>query len=79
MGIPAEPSSAIFSVVLGAPERALAVSAQLRARGVLAKAIRPPTVPEGTSRLRIALSAGHTEADLRHALDVLGSSLEAGR
>jgi 8-amino-7-oxononanoate synthase len=73
LGHPARPSSAIFPVVLGAPERALAATAFLRERGILVKAIRPPTVPQGTSRLRFALSAAHTPAQLEEAL----SGLEA--
>lgn len=71
LGIPAEAKSAIFPVVLGAPERALEAAARLRARGVLAKAIRPPTVPEGTSRLRFAVSAAHSEEQLELALAAL--------
>ena len=58
LGIPAREDSAIFPVVLGAPERAVSVAARLRELGVLAKPIRPPTVPAGTSRIRFAVSAG---------------------
>src|SRR6266511_1969317 len=54
----------IFPVVLGTEERALAASRGLRARGYFVRAIRPPTVPRGTSRLRVALTAGHTEAQV---------------
>jgi len=68
------PVSAI-ELVLGTPERAVAVSASLRAQGVLAKPIRPPTVPHGTSRVRFALSAGHTEAQLAQALAALQKAL----
>lgn len=71
LGLPAQESSAIFPVVLGSPEAALEAAARLRAKGVLAKAIRPPTVAEGTSRLRFALSAAHTEAHIGHALAAL--------
>ncbi|MFZ5470899.1 MAG: 8-amino-7-oxononanoate synthase [Myxococcota bacterium] len=63
-GIGASPPSPIFSVVLGSPERALWASRTLRAQGLLAKPIRPPTVPEGTSRLRLAVSAAHSEEQL---------------
>jgi 8-amino-7-oxononanoate synthase len=51
---------------------------RLRDRGILAKAIRPPTVPEGTSRLRIALSAGHTEAQVDSLLEALAEELGPG-
>lgn len=54
----------IQPVVLGANAKALAASAALRAGGILVPAIRPPTVPEGTARLRISLSAAHSEQDV---------------
>jgi 8-amino-7-oxononanoate synthase len=50
----------IFPVVLGDEARALDASRRLRARGFFVRAIRPPTVPRGTSRLRVSLTAGHT-------------------
>ena len=50
----------IFPVVLGEEARALEASRRLRERGFHVKAIRPPTVPRGTSRLRVSLSASHT-------------------
>jgi 8-amino-7-oxononanoate synthase len=71
LGLAAEPRSAIVPVVLGTPERALRASAFLRERGLLVKPIRPPTVPAGTSRLRFALSAAHTEAHVDRALQAL--------
>jgi 8-amino-7-oxononanoate synthase len=74
----AEPRSAIVPLILGTPERALRASAFLRERGVLVKAIRPPTVAEGTSRLRFALSAGHTEAQIDHALQALEEARARG-
>jgi len=61
----------IFPVVLGTEERALAAARALRDRGFFVRAIRPPTVPRGTSRLRVALTAGHTEAQLDAFLDAL--------
>lgn len=71
LGYAATEASPIFPIVLGSPERAVSVAAGLRARGVLIKAIRPPTVPEGTSRLRVALSAAHTDAHVDEALSAL--------
>lgn len=71
LGLAAEARSAIIPVILGTPERALRASAFLRERGLLVKPIRPPTVPQGTSRLRFALSAAHTEAHVDRALQAL--------
>ena len=71
LGLPAEAATPIFPVVLGAPEAALSAAAQLRKRGLLVKAIRPPTVPAGSSRLRIVVTAAHTDAHLDHLLSAL--------
>ena len=73
---PGHPSP-IIPVVLGEEDRAVAASAALLARGLLVPAIRPPTVPPGSSRLRITLSAAHTDEDvdrLLAALDELDAS-----
>ncbi|MDE3203973.1 MAG: 8-amino-7-oxononanoate synthase [Acidobacteriota bacterium] len=67
--------SPIVPVVLGDEAAALAASARLRAHGFLVPAIRPPTVPVGSSRLRVSLSAVHDERDvaaLGQALAALG-------
>jgi 8-amino-7-oxononanoate synthase len=61
----------IFPVVLGDEARALAASRALRERGFYVRAIRPPTVPRGTSRLRVALTAAHTEAQVDAFLGAL--------
>jgi 8-amino-7-oxononanoate synthase len=60
---PGHPSP-IVPIVLGAEARAVAVSESLLARGLLVPAIRPPTVAPGSSRLRVALSALHSDAQL---------------
>jgi 8-amino-7-oxononanoate synthase len=57
-------STQIVPAVIGAEDAAMALSAKLAQAGFLASAIRPPTVPPGTSRLRIALRAGHGEEDI---------------
>lgn len=65
----------IFPVVLGTEERALAASRALRERGFFVRAIRPPTVPRGTSRLRVSLTAAHGEAQVDAFLGALGEAL----
>ena len=71
LGLPARVDSAIFPVLTGTPEGALTMAAHLRELGILAKPIRPPTVPQGTSRIRFALSAAHTDAHIEAALSAL--------
>jgi len=56
--------SPIVPVIIGSAEAALAASARLEAEGYLVVAIRPPTVPDGAARLRIAFSAAHSDADV---------------
>ncbi len=63
VGLPV-PVSPIVPVLLGSETRALDASARLQDQGFLVTAIRPPTVPRGTARLRITFSATHTEADI---------------
>ena len=63
--------SAVVPVVLGDAETALAASAELEAKGFLVAAIRPPTVPPGTGRLRVAFCAGHAD----EAADRLAESI----
>lgn len=62
-GLPA-PASAIVPVVLGSPDGALQASGLLQEFGYLVTAIRPPTVPEGTARLRFTFGAGHDPAEI---------------
>ena len=64
----------IQPVLIGDSARALRLSALLRERGILVGAIRPPTVPAGSARLRITLSAAHSEAQLERLLQVLAES-----
>jgi 8-amino-7-oxononanoate synthase len=63
----------IQPLITGTPERALAWSRHLEDAGILVSAIRPPTVPEGAARLRVTLSASHTEAEVDRLLDSLGA------
>jgi 8-amino-7-oxononanoate synthase len=61
----------IVPVIVGTPRAAVALSRCLEEQGLLVPAIRPPSVPEGTARLRISLSAGHTEEDVRQLVVAL--------
>lgn len=63
----------IIPVVLGSAEAALEASARLWEKGYFVPAIRPPTVPEGASRLRISVTAGHTRAHLDGLLEALAA------
>jgi 8-amino-7-oxononanoate synthase len=63
--------SQIVPIFLGNPDRALAAAAELRSRGYLVPAIRPPSVPEGQSLLRISLTASHTPEHIDGLIDAL--------
>ncbi|PEQ12729.1 8-amino-7-oxononanoate synthase [Novosphingobium sp. PC22D] len=76
LGVPSGASvSQIVPVIVGAESAAMRLSEALLADGMLASAIRPPTVAKNTSRLRIALKATHSAADVDRLLAVLGRAL----
>lgn len=77
MDMPA-PASPIVPVIIGDNERALALSNDLVKAGYLVGAIRPPTVPVGTARLRVTFSAEHQEADVEKLASLIKSA-QAGR
>jgi 8-amino-7-oxononanoate synthase len=66
-----EAQSAIVPVIVGDAETALAASELLRDEGFLVVAIRPPTVPEGTARLRFAFTAQHPDGEVERLADVV--------
>ena len=63
--------SPIVPVVLGDTVKTLAAGKFLEDEGFLVVPIRPPTVPEGTARLRVTFSAGHEEADVDRLADII--------
>lgn len=65
----------IQPILIGDNAKALELSGKLKEKGILVTAIRPPTVPEGTARLRITLSATHTAEQVDHLLTHLESAL----
>jgi 8-amino-7-oxononanoate synthase len=76
LGRPAEGSRChIVPLIVGEAAAAVRLSARLEARGLLVPAIRPPSVPEGTARLRVSLTAGHTEEDVSLLLAALADSV----
>jgi 8-amino-7-oxononanoate synthase len=68
--------SQIIPVILGTEQRALSVARRLQQAGFDVRAVRPPTVAEGTSRLRISIHADHTEAQIMALAEALGSARE---
>jgi 8-amino-7-oxononanoate synthase len=72
-------STQIVPLIVGEAKTALRVAEAALEQGVFAQAIRPPTVPDGTSRLRLAVMASHTRGELKEAAQVLArAALKAG-
>ena len=74
--LPAEMSH-IIPVVVGLSQQALTLARQLWERGIWAPAIRPPTVPEGTARLRLSVTALHTDTHIDALADALQQALRS--
>jgi 8-amino-7-oxononanoate synthase len=76
--VPETPESAVVSVVLGDPDVAVAAAAACLEAGVRVGCFRPPSVPAGTSRLRLTARASLTDADMDLARRVLSTVLATG-
>lgn len=75
LGLALLPSATpIQPIVVGSSERSVAMSEALWERGLWVSAIRPPTVPEGTARLRVTLSANHTAAHVAQLIEALAAA-----
>ena len=68
-------STPIQPVLVGSAKKAIEMSQSLADQGIMVTAIRPPTVPRGTSRLRITLSAAHTHEHVERLLEALGKTI----
>ena len=72
LGLPLmDSATAIQPILIGSSAQAVALSRQLEAQGIWVAAIRPPTVPQHTARLRVTLSAAHTVSDVERLLAAL--------
>ncbi|ALE52058.1 8-amino-7-oxononanoate synthase [Candidatus Thioglobus autotrophicus] len=77
LSLPIDPSSsAIQPLIIGDSEKALKISQALFEKGFYVGAIRPPTVPKNTARLRITLSADHTQTQIEHLLTQIKHALQ---
>ena len=72
MNLP-EAQSAIVPVIVGETDAAMVASRLLEDEGFLVVAIRPPTVPQGTARLRFAFTAQHPDADIERLAEIVRS------
>ncbi|MGZ8397304.1 MAG: aminotransferase class I/II-fold pyridoxal phosphate-dependent enzyme, partial [Rhodoplanes sp.] len=75
-GLP-EATSTIVPVVVGEADAALAASRMLEAEGFLVVPIRPPTVPNGTARLRFSFTPGHSDAEIERVADLVRTQVLA--
>jgi 8-amino-7-oxononanoate synthase len=79
LGVPALGYGPIVPWVLGAADAALAAASALREQGILVQAIRPPTVPPGTARIRFTVTARHTEEDVARLIASVAKVLPCTR
>jgi 8-amino-7-oxononanoate synthase len=78
LGVEALPGiSPIIPIVIGSSKNAVALSAHLESAGLWVPAIRPPTVPEGSSRLRITITTSHNEEQIDLLMNALSSALRS--
>ena len=66
-----ESETQIMPIMIGSPSDAVNMAKELFDKGLFIQAIRPPTVPNGSSRLRLTIMATHEKQDLEQALDIL--------
>lgn len=79
ISLPSESHGPIVPILVGDSERSLDVAQRLLEAGILVQAIRPPTVPQGTARLRITVTAAMTHADIERLATALAIALDPGR
>lgn len=78
-GISAGPSETpIIPIIIGSSENALRAAEKILEQGIYAPAVRPPTVPEGSARIRITVTAAHSDGDIDRALEAFGGLKRKG-
>lgn len=65
----------VVPIIIGEPARAMAIAERLREEGIIVQAVRPPTVPEGTSRIRLTITAAHRREDVDRAAAAVTKAL----
>jgi 8-amino-7-oxononanoate synthase len=75
LGITPKGFGPIIPWVIGDPRAAMQVAELVRAQGIDVLAIRPPSVPEGTARIRLTVTAAHSAQDIDRAIDAIGQTL----
>ena len=75
LGLNTPSESQIVPVVVGDSRSAINLAESLRDAGFFVKAIRPPTVPEGTARIRLSVTANHSAGDVHRLLEALSSGI----
>ncbi|WP_286232431.1 aminotransferase class I/II-fold pyridoxal phosphate-dependent enzyme [Thalassotalea sediminis] len=68
-------TSSIHAIIVGKEQKALSCAEELKQQGIWLTAIRPPTVPKDTSRLRVTITASHKESDIKHLADCINKVL----
>jgi 8-amino-7-oxononanoate synthase len=68
-------TTSIQAIIIGEQDKALHISEQLKKRGIWLSAIRPPTVPRGTSRLRVTVCSNHKEQDIKYLAECINETL----
>lgn len=68
-------SSSIHAIIVGDEKKSLDIAEKLKAKGIWLTAIRPPTVPNGTSRLRVTVCANHNERDIKYLAENINKAI----